>query len=65
MQRHLSVGATVIAALLAANRIPAPAKTREAPTTPEVDVMTLLAGLGRPVRVRQPARAASRPPASA
>ena len=63
MQRHLSVGATIIAALLAADRIPPPAEIREAPATPGRDVMTLLAALGRPMR--QPARTVSRPPDSA
>ncbi len=60
MQRHLFIGATVIAALLAAERIPLSAQIREAPVTGERDVMTLMVRLECPVH--QPPRTGSRPP---
>ncbi len=58
MQRHLSGGPTIIAALLAADRsLPLATPDRDAAEAPARDVLCLLAGLGRDVpRLSEPPR---------
>ena len=58
MQRHLSGGSAIIAALLAADRSPPPAiPARDAAETTAPDVLCLLARLGRDIpRLPEPPR---------